>query len=175
MIRLMICVLGIFTIGCLNYRGPHHPVAGEEIGAIGAATDAWLAAGRPDPLQLEECSPMERTEIVIVSDRSPCVTFVRNEQGETVRGPNASACMRVVQPYIGAAPQLNIYLDISLDRRGRLNGIAHEMLHHFYGCIGLATIRRGEDWPWVGSGYDGQHEDTELWGDILNNALSQIR
>ncbi len=175
MIRLMICVLGISSIGCLNYRGPHHPAAGEELGAIGAAKDAWLAAGRPDPLQIEECDPMERIEVVIVDERSPCITFVRGADGALGRGPHGAACMRVVQPYIGASAQLNIYLDVSLDRRGRLNGIAHEILHHLYGCVGLSIVRRGEPHPWLGSGYDAQHEDTELWGPILSNALSLIR
>ena len=101
------------------------------------------------------CTTPSSIEIVTVEPfpegRSPCVYIV-----ETSRRYGA-ACMRYVQPHVGAPRTLALYLDASLNTQGRRHGIEHETLHHLLMC--------------TGSGADALHEDAELWGPILNDAL----
>ncbi len=188
-IEAALCVL--LLSGCLNWRGPHHPVAGAEREAVAAARGAWIDAGRPD-LTGEYCAALEHVEVVIVSPwpngRSPCVYLDRDERGDLRRGYGA-ACMIVVQPYIGAPAHLAIYLDISLDEQGRLAGITHESLHYMRGCslrAMLATRLEVEELWWgvpedereqaqPPSLLDHGHRDRELWGAILSDALRRIR
>ena len=153
---LVLCV-ALLLPGCLNWRGPHHPAAGAELVAVGSAIEAWTAAGREEPAG-PRCEPLSRVEVVIVAPypegRSPCVYI---EEDVRLYG---AACMRVVQPHVGAPATLAIYLDESLDERGRQNGIAHEVLHFARSCV-MRDV-------------DRLHEDTELWGGILSDAHRRL-
>ena len=162
---------GLLVAGCMNWHGPHHPAAGSELAARDAAIDAWIDAGRDDPRGLEPCAPMERMDIVIVSPppegRSPCVYV---EDGQRRYG---ASCVGFGEPTIGSPTHLLISLDTSLDAHGRLNGIAHEVLHHLRGCTSLPHLREGAAPAWwgrLGAGSDPGHQDAELWGPILDDA-----
>ncbi len=172
--RYALPLLALSLVGCLNWRGPHHPAAGFELAARDAAIEAWMSAGRDDPRELEQCEPMERLEIVTVAPppegRSPCVYI---EDGERRYG---AACVSMGQPHLGSPTHLLVSLDHSLDERGRLNGIAHEVLHHLRGCLTLVHLQAGTEPGWWGSagpGMDPEHADAELWGPILNSALAR--
>jgi hypothetical protein len=163
----MLALCALLLSGCLNWRGPHHPAAGGELYAAGSAVEAWEAAGRALPA--DDCTLLDRIEIVIVAPypegRSPCIYI---EDGQRRYG---AACLRVVQPHVGAPATLAIYLNDDLDERGRQNGIAHEVLHRLRDCAAQGALRVGDELPWPGVGADAEHVDLELWGAIQNEAL----
>lgn len=143
--------------------------------AIGAARQAWEAAGRPHTA----CDMLASARVALLPTEA-----LQDECGVLPGGPEVAGCLGAVNLTLFDAPRFIIYADDSLDPETLGSVVIHEALHGLRACAiqdvsgqtdeYLRRYKQGETEACrIPYGADHYHCDSELWGPIHSDALTR--